>query len=128
MWVILGQPIASVAIPVWPYAGQVPTLASAPGQETCQLNAHSRQLVNYLYSDKRGRMPQYLNVTRLRTYGGEGLLTKILRIEDQVLERTAAQLAFWEKKKEPAEKVARFQEEIADFVWQSLLLEFSDLK
>ena len=128
MWVILGQPIASVAIPVWPYAGQVPTLASAPGQETCQLNAHSRQLVKYLYPDIRGRMPQYLNVTRLRTYGGEGLLTKILRIEDQVLERTAAQLAFWEKKKEPAEKVARFQEEIADFVWQSLLLEFSDLK
>jgi hypothetical protein len=73
-------------------------------------------------------MPQYLNVTRLRTYGGEGLLTKILRIEDQVLDRTAAQLAFWEKEKEPAEKVARFQAEIVDFVWQSLLLEFSDLK
>jgi hypothetical protein len=67
-------------------------------------------------------------VTRLRTYGGEGLLTKILRIENLVLERTAAQLAFWEKKMEPAEKVARFQSEIADFVWQSLLLEFSDLK
>ncbi|HNS05691.1 MAG TPA: carcinine hydrolase/isopenicillin-N N-acyltransferase family protein [Candidatus Saccharicenans sp.] len=128
MWVILGQPITSVAIPVWPYAGQVPEAASAPGQETCQLNAHSRKVVEFLYPDKRGRMPQYLNVTRLRTYGGEGLLTKILRIENQVLERTAAQLAFWEKKMEPAEKVARFQSEIADFVWQSLLLEFSDLK
>jgi hypothetical protein len=128
MWVILGQPVTSVAIPVWPCSGKIPEAAAASGQETCQLNALSRKLVAYLYPDQRGRMPQYLNVTRLRTYGGEGLLTKLLRIENQVLERTAAQLSFWEKKKEPADKVSQFQAEMANFVWQSLLLEFSDLK
>lgn len=128
MWVILGQPVTSVAIPVWPYSGKIPEVAAAAGQETCQLNSLSRKLVAYLYPDRRGRMPQYLNVTRLRTYGGEGLLTKLLRIENLVLERTAAQLSFWEKKKEPADKVSQFQAEMANFVWQSLLLEFSDLK
>ncbi|MBP7870324.1 MAG: hypothetical protein KA000_02160, partial [Candidatus Saccharicenans sp.] len=128
MWVILGQPVTSVAIPVWPYSGKIPEVAAASGQETCQLNSLSRKLVAYLYPDERGRMPQYLNVTRLRTYGGEGLLTKLLRIENQLLERTSAQLSFWEKKKEPADQVARFQTEMANFVWQSLRLEFSDLK
>lgn len=128
MWVILGQPISCVAIPVWPYSGKVPAVATAPEKETCALNAFSRRLVAFLYPDQRGRMPQYLNVNRLRTYGGEGVLPKILRIENEVLEKTARQVSLWEKKKETPEKVAEFQEEIADFVLKSLLTEFPDIK
>jgi len=128
MWVILGQPVSGVAIPVWPYAERVPKAASAPGQETCALNAFSRKLVAYLYPDRRGRMPQYLNVTRLRTYGGEGVLAKLFRIENQVLEKTQAQLLAWEKTKESPERVAEFQESLADFVLQSLSSEFPDIK
>ncbi|MGB9893638.1 MAG: hypothetical protein ACPLRA_04435, partial [Candidatus Saccharicenans sp.] len=128
MWVMLGQPVSIVAIPVWPSAGQVPKAAAAPGQETCPLNSFSRKLVAYLYPDIRGRMPQYLNVNRLRTYGGEGVIAKLLRIENQVLDKTQAQLKLWEKKKEGPEKVAQFQESLADFVFQSLLTEFPDIK
>ncbi|MGB9907789.1 MAG: hypothetical protein ACPLRR_10445 [Candidatus Saccharicenans sp.] len=128
MWVILGQPVSGVAIPVWPYAERVPRVAGAPGQETCQLNAFSRKLVSYLYPDRRGRMPQYLNVNRLRTYGGEGVLAKLLRIENQVLEKTQTQMKAWEKKRESPERVADFQESLADFVLQSLLAEFSGLR
>ncbi|MGQ9801109.1 MAG: carcinine hydrolase/isopenicillin-N N-acyltransferase family protein [Candidatus Saccharicenans sp.] len=128
MWVILGQPISGVAIPVWPYAERVPVAASAPGQETCPLNIFSRKLVSYLYPDRRGRMPQYLDVTRLRTYGGEGALTKLLRIENQVLEKTRLQLKTWEKKKETPVRVSEFQESSADLVWQSLLSEFPDIR
>ncbi len=128
MWVILGQPVSCVAIPVWPYAEKVPAAAGAPGQETCPLNAFSRKLVAFLYPDRRGRMPQYLNVNRLRTYGGDGVLARLLRIEDQVLDRTRAQLKAWEKKKESPEKVAEFQENLADFVLQSLLREFPDIR
>jgi hypothetical protein len=128
MWVILGQPVSCVAIPVWPYSGRVPKVATAPDKETCPLNAFSRKLVAFLYPDRRGRMPQYLNVNRLRTYGGEGVLPKILRIENQVLEKTAAQLSLWEKKKESLERVAEFQEEMADFVLKSLLTEFPDIR
>ncbi len=126
MWVILRQPISGVAIPVWPYAGQVPRVATAPGQQTCVLNAFSRKLVAYLYPDIRGRMPQYLNVNRLRTYGGDGVLSRLLRIEDQVLEKARAQQKLWEKKKEPPARVAEFQEALAEFVLKSLLEEFPD--
>jgi len=90
--------------------GKIPEVAAASGQETCQLNSLSRKLVAYLYPDERGRMPQYLNVTRLRTYGGEGLLTKLLRIENQLLERTSAQLSFWEKRKNQPTRLPGFRQ------------------
>jgi len=128
MWVILGQPVSCSAIPVWPYSGRVPKVAACQDSQTSLLNLFSRKLVAYLYPDQRGRMPQYLNVSRLRTYGGEGVLSKILRIEAQVLEKTGAQLRLWEKKADTPERVAEFQETIADFVYRSLLNEFPDIR
>lgn len=128
MWVILGQPISSVAIPVWPYSERVPEAASAPGEKTSPLNAFSRKLVAFLYPDQGGRMSQYLNVNRLRTYGGNGVLNKILGLENQVLEKAQNQLRIWERKRESPEKVAGFQESLANFALESLLTEFPDLK
>lgn len=128
MWVLLGQPITIAAIPVWPASGQVPAVTSAPGKETCPLNAFSRKLVQYLYPDRRGRMPQYLNINRLRTYGGEGVLSKIMRIENQVLEKAGAQLRAWENRKESAARVAAFQEALAESVRQNLYQEFPDIR
>ncbi|RFT15373.1 MAG: hypothetical protein OP8BY_0482 [Candidatus Saccharicenans subterraneus] len=128
MWVLLGQPITIAAIPVWPTSGQVPAVASAPGKETCPLNAFSRKLVQYLYPDRRGRMPQYLNINRLRTYGGEGVLSKIMRIENQVLEKAGTLLRAWENRRESAARVAAFQEALAESVRQNLYQEFPDIR
>jgi hypothetical protein len=128
MWVILGQPVSCVAIPVWPYSERVPEAASALGEKTSPLNAFSNRLVAFLYPDQRGRMRQYLNVNRLRTYGGKGVLTRILDLENQVLEKTKDQLRSWEKKRESPEKMAGFQESLANFVLEGLLTEFPDLR
>ncbi len=128
MWVLLGQPITIAAIPVWPVSGQVPRVASAPGGETCPLNAFSRKLVQYLYPDRRGRMPQYLNVNRLRTYDGEGVLAKLMRLENQVMDKAGAQLRAWEIRKEVPARVAVFQETLADFVLENLKQEFPDIR
>jgi hypothetical protein len=126
MWVILGQPAAGVAVPVWPGAGAVP--ATTAGSPTAPLNDLTRAIVSYLYPDRRGHMPQYLNVSRLRTYGGEGVLAKLLRIENEVMARTAAKLAEWEKKKPAAAEVAEFQESAAAAVYESLQREFPDIR
>lgn len=72
-------------------------------------------------------MSQYLDITRLRTYGGEGVLAKLFGIENQVLDRTRLQLKAWENKKEDPARVAEFQESIANLVRQSLLREFPDI-
>jgi hypothetical protein len=126
MWVILGQPVTCVAVPVWPFAGKVPAVTGGPGK--APLNEFSRALVSYLYPDRRGRMPQYLNASRLRTYGGEGVLPKLLRIENGILEGTAAALARWGAARPPAKDVGEFQERTAAAAFESLKREFPDIR
>ncbi len=125
MWVILGQPAAAVAVPVWPAAGRVPTVTTGP--ETAPLNDAAKAIAAFLYHDRRGQMPQYLDVTRLRTYGGEGILPKILRIENGLLDRTSAKLAAWEKAKPLPAEVAEFQETAARGVFEALKKNFPDI-
>jgi hypothetical protein len=131
MWVLLGQPVTGVAVPVWPAAGQVPSAttgsSAATGPKTAPLNDVCRAIVDYLYPDQRGRMYQYLNVTRLRTYGGEGVLAKVLRIEDKTIALTAAKRAEWAAAKPGPAEIAEFQESVAAEALESLKKEFADL-
>jgi len=126
MWVILGQPVTCAAVPVWPWTGRVPAVTAGPG--TPPLNAFSRALAAHLYPDRRGRMPQYLNVSRLRTYGGEGVLAKLIRVENAVLESAAEALARWERVRPTAKEAADFQESAASGVLESLKREFPDIR
>ena len=123
MWVLLGQPVTGVAVPVWPASGQVP--AATTGPKTAPLNDLARAVAAYLYPDGRGRMWQYLNVTRLRTFRGEGVLAKLFRIEDRALERTAAKWAEWAAKKPTAAEMAGFQESVAAEAYEALRKEFA---
>ncbi len=125
MWVLLGQPVAGVAVPVWPASGKVPSATTGP--KTAPLNDAARAIVAYLYPDKRGRMVQYLNVTRLRTYGGEGVLPKLFRIEDRAMDRAAAKWAGWAAAKPSAAEMADFQESVAAEAYGSVRREFAGL-
>ena len=125
MWVLFGQPVTGVAVPVWPAAGKVPAVTAGP--KTAPLNDVALAVAAYLYPDKRGRMYQYLNVTRLRTYGGEGVLPKLFRVEDRAMERTAAKWAEWAANKPSAAEMADFQESVAGEAYEALKKEFADI-
>ena len=125
MWVLLGQPVTGVAVPVWPAAGKAPAVTTGP--KTAPLNDIARAIVAYLYPDERGRMYQYLNVTRLRTYGGEGVLPKLLRVEDRAMGRTTAKWADWLANKPSAAEMADFQESVAAEAYEALKKEFADI-
>lgn len=125
MWILLGQPVTGVAVPVWPASGTVPSVTTGP--KTAPLDDLSRAIAAYLYPDGRGRMSQYLNVTRLRTYGGEGVLPKLFRIEDRAMERTAAIWTAWAAKKPTAAEMASFQEDVATEAYEALKTEFVDI-
>jgi hypothetical protein len=125
MWVLLGQPVTGVAVPVWPASGKVPAVTTGP--KTAPLNDVARAIAAYLYPDQRGRMYQYLNVTRLRTYGGEGVLPKLFRVEDRAMARTAAKWAEWAANKPSAADMADFQESVAAEAYETLKKEFADI-
>jgi hypothetical protein len=126
MWVNLGQPVSCAAVPMWVAAGEVPSVTTGP--ETAPLNDWSKKLVSYLYPDPRGRMKQYLDVGRLRTCGGEGVLPKLFRIENEALARAADRLAEWEATRPAPAAVAEFQEKLASWVFESLKAAFPEIR
>lgn len=126
MWVILGQPVCSVAIPLWANSETVPGLLG--GEKTSALNDFARALASYLYPDQRGHMSQYLNVSRLLHCGGEGVLKKLYRIEDKVFLETDDILKAWTQKKPAREDIQSFEEKISAWVYESLRTSFPDIK
>lgn len=125
MWSILGQPICSVAVPLWVEAAQVPKVLGGPDEAPmCEL---AKTLMSHLYPDGRANMRQYLNVTRFMTYGGEGFMPRLLRIENEILERARERLAAWEKTRPDPEEIREFSKKTADWAYSSLLEAFPDL-
>lgn len=125
MWVILGQPVCSVAVPLWVEGASVPDVLAGP--ETAPLNDFSRRLVFYLYPNRIGHMSQYLNVTRLISYRDKGILKRLLEIENHVLAETEKRIKEWEKKKPERQDYIDFQEKMANWVYESLKNSFPDI-
>ncbi len=126
MWILLGQPVCTVAVPLWAVAGSVPEVLV--GQETAPLNDFSRALASFLYPEKRGHMNQYLSISRLIRYRGEGVLSKLFKIENQVFAVTEKKLKEWEKKKPAKQDIVDFEEKTAGWVFKSLKSSFPDIE
>jgi hypothetical protein len=120
MWVILGEPVCSVAVPLWAAAESVPDPLTGPA--TAPLNDLARSLFGYLYPEKRGHMNQYMSVTRLVKGGPDGILGRLLSVEDRVFAETEAQVEDWEAREPGPDKkdLAAFQKKTAAWVCESL--------
>lgn len=126
MWILLGQPVCSVAVPLWANASSVPKVLSGP--ETAPLNDFARALAYYLYPDKRGHLNRYMNISRLIHYGGEGVLSRLSKIEKEVFAETEIKLKEWEKKKPAKQDVVDFEEKIATGIYKSMKSSFPEIK
>ena len=126
MWILLGQPVCSVAVPLWANAASVPKVLSGP--ETAPLNDFARAVASYLYPDKRGHLNRYMSISRLIHYEGEGVLSRLSKIENKVFAETEMKLKEWEKKKPAKQDVVDFEEKIAAGVYESMKTSFPDIK
>lgn len=118
MWVMLGQPICTVATPVWAGATQVPSTLT--GENGAPLN-HLAQLVElFLYPDRRGHMTQYLNLSRFLSYQGQGVLPLLLEIEQEILIRAQELEQDWLGRPPTPETINRKSEELAKWAWEKL--------
>ncbi len=125
MWVILGQPVCSAALPCWPYAQSSPSVLT--GKDSSPLNDVAVKIEKYLYPDRRGHMIQYLNVNRLLSFREEGVLTKILRLENEIFAKTSKIMKRWEKNQPSPEEIKVFAENTASETWQSLKEQFAEI-
>jgi hypothetical protein len=114
LWVIPGEPLTAIAVPVWPVAGRSPT-ALWEGEEA-PLWRESLRIKRLLRPFAEGHKRDYLDLTRLDNADGTGYLPTLLRTENQILDRTAAFLT------EPhtAVELAAFQDEMASLALAAL--------
>jgi hypothetical protein len=107
MWVIPGEPVTAVAIPLWVEAGGSPT-ALWQGEEA-PLWRESSRLKRLVRPDSRGSKNNYLNLTVLANREGTGFLPGLLAAESEIMEMTREFLG----RGHTAEEYAAHQEAMA---------------
>lgn len=107
MWVVLGEPVMSVAVPLWVNAGQVPVpvQSGALCAEALRLKAIARP---FAVSEKR----EYLDLAKLDNRAGTGWLPRLLAEEGRNFSETEQ---FLKNPSGPKERAA-FQSRLADRV------------
>jgi hypothetical protein len=91
LWVIPGEPLTAVAVPVWVEAGRSP--APLHSGEEAPLWRESRRIKQLLRPQSGGHRQDYLDLTRLDNAAGTGFLPGLLEAETGILDETAAFLA-----------------------------------
>ncbi|MGD2294377.1 MAG: hypothetical protein PVF22_00900 [Candidatus Aminicenantes bacterium] len=126
MWVLLGQPVASVAVPLWAHAEGVPE--ELTGERRAPICDLARKIVAYLYDDVRGHMEQYMNATKLLKSDRKGILSVLYEIENTVLAETQQRQEEWAKNKPDRLEILEFEKRMATRVYESILNFFSGLE
>ncbi len=108
MWVALGEPVCSIAVPLWVAAG-VPPPAAWQGDDA-PLAAESLRLKDLLRPLKTRERREYADLTRLDNAAGTGWLPRLLAAEDETMREAAALLA----KNPGAAELSAFEQKAAD--------------
>lgn len=96
MWTILGFQLCSVAVPLWIKGGhQLPSLLVADGSENAPLCDMALKLKKQCIPIGRGSGRNYLNLAAVLNQQNNGIMQKILPLEDNVLSRAERYLAAW---------------------------------
>ncbi len=114
LWIIPGEPLTAIAIPLWVEAGSVPELLwkgekSAIWEESAKLKALIRPY-------RKGNMKNYLRINKLDNRQHTGYLPLLLKTENRIFRDTAI---FLKHSHTPAE-LARFQQKTAEIAMRTL--------
>ena len=91
MWVIPGEPVTAIAVPVWVEAGSSP--APLWDGEQAPMWGESLRIKDIIHPMSEGNKGDYLNLTRLDNADGSGFLPLILETEADIIAETLEFLA-----------------------------------
>jgi hypothetical protein len=114
MWVIPGEPLCAVAVPLWVETGTSPEKLWL-GDEA-PMWQESLRIKNIIRPFKEGNKGDYIDLTRLDNSEGTGFLPTILQAEKEIIEMTRAYL----KDRRTPEELAAFQEKMAEKAFLTL--------
>ncbi len=106
-WVILGEPVTSIAVPVWVEAGSTPTELFKG--DTAPICFESFRIKRMIHPFSEGSKKNYLNTSKLINKEGSGFLTILQKVEKEISNETNLFLL----KSHVSEEFALFQEKMA---------------
>ena len=86
MWVMLGEPLTTIAVPLWVEAGEPP--AELWQEETAPICKESLRIKNILRPLIAEERKDYLDITKLNNKDGTGYLPNLLKEEKEILDKT----------------------------------------
>lgn len=112
MWVILGEPVCGVAVPVWVYAGSTPPeMNGSPTAPMCDLSI-AKETLCYTDTAASPISYQYIDTYALDDSAGGGIFSYSFLIEDWTFARTDTALTSWRNALPNAREVKDFEKEI----------------
>jgi hypothetical protein len=114
LWIILGEPVCSIAIPLWVEAGETPAdlrLGSA-----APISAEAERLKHMMRPLPGNDREEYADLTKLDNAAGSGWLPTLLRVETEIFRQTE-ELAGG---KPSPDELARFEQQMARKALQTL--------
>jgi hypothetical protein len=114
LWVILGEPVTSIAVPLWVEAGEVPeSLWKGKDAPLCAQAFRIKKLISPAGIPEK---EYYMKINRLVNREGSGFLPRILKTEREVFHETRI---FLKRKRLPHE-LAIFQKKMAQKAFDCL--------
>jgi hypothetical protein len=111
LWVIVGQPVTGVAVPLWVAAGSVPK-EMAVSRDPSPMTAAFDAVRDYFYPETKGDLNRYLDVDSVSD-SKKGLLPPLLAQEDSNFKRVGDVLEKWRRQAPSAVEVAAFENDVA---------------
>lgn len=108
MWVIPGEPLCAVAVPLWVEAGICPK--SLWEGEEAPIWQESLRIKDILRPQKEGNKKNYISLTRLDNAGGTGYLPLLLETESEIIKTTLKFLS----ENRTSDELAAFQEKMVE--------------
>lgn len=108
MWVILGEPVCGIAVPVWVHAGSTPPEMNGPQTAPMCDASIAKKEISY----PQGLSSQYINTHTLDNGSGGGIFSYTFPIEDWIFAKTDSTLNSWRNLFPTSGQVENFEENI----------------
>ena len=121
MWTRLGHPLCSVALPLWAEAGD--QLGIAGGESDSPVDLFALYWHDRIFPLNGGSRDKYLDLAPVANRQGDGLLGRLVRIEERIIAETRKKL---DGAASDSETLIRVQVEIGELAREALKQEFPE--
>jgi hypothetical protein len=109
MWTILGFPLSSIALPLWVTGSdKMPSLLTADASGNAPICSMALKLKQRCFPIERESGKSYLNLAAVMNNANDGILQKLLPLEDRIIREANARMTTWRKKGTTGNEIRTF--------------------